>query len=188
MLISVEETPNPNTLKFLPEQMFFENSDSKFQFTNKSEVHNSDFVKYLFDLNNIKSVFLCSSFVSVTKEDDAKWDDLKIDIMMYITDYINSNKPIISFEEKDDSKISKPDIEDNEIVLEIKELIDSRVRPAVAQDGGDIVFHDYKDGIVYLELHGACAGCPSSTLTLKDGIENMLKYYIPEIKSVESIN
>lgn len=188
MFISIEETPNPNSLKFLPEKPLFENSNSGFQFNSKEEVNNSDFSSSLFDIEGVKSVFLCKTFISITKENDIIWDNIKTEVMLLLTNHIKSKKPIIEFDEEVQTNSENISSENNEIILEIKELLETKIRPSVAEDGGDIIFHEFKDGIVYLEMQGACSGCPQSTITLKNGIENMLKYYIPEIESVESIN
>ena len=178
MFIQTEVTPNPATLKFLPGNMVMERGTANF--VNKSDSGGSPLASRLFDVEGVAGVFLGSNFITATKLPDKDWDILKPLILSAIMDHYTSGDPVI--------RDNLEDVHDNSdsegVVGQICQLLDTRVRPAVAQDGGDILFRGYEDGIVYLTMHGACAGCPSSTATLKHGIENMLKYYIPEIKEV----
>ena len=182
MFIQTEETPNPESLKFLPGVNI---SSAPMNFLDASQAINSPLAQKLFSLEYVKSVFLGYDFITVTKNEDAKWEIIKAEILVTIMDFLISGMEAVN---KAASKIEPTsDVEEDKIVKEIREIIETRVRPAVMQDGGDIVFHDFKDGVVRLELHGACSGCPSSTVTLKNGIENMLKYYVPEVLSVEAV-
>ena len=189
MFIQTEETPNPSTLKFLPGMVLLESGTREFK--NKEEAEKNSLAKLLFTQNNVKGVFIGKDFVTITKSDGVEWESLKPSILSTILDFFSSGGSI----EADSTPNAVPKVEninyskeDKEIVEKINELLDERIKPAVAQDGGDINFVKLQNGIVFLELRGACSGCPSSTITLKSGIENMLKYYIPEIKSVEAIN
>ncbi|MDR0484913.1 MAG: NifU family protein [Alphaproteobacteria bacterium] len=189
MFIEVQETPNPNTLKFFLNQAILENNQT-YHFKGKEDSKSSPLVSKLFDLEGIKGVFLGSEFISVVVENEDSWDYLKPQILALISDFLTSGQPILveSIESLAESfKVKGKNAEDEEIIAKIEELFEERIRPAVAMDGGDILFRDYEDGIVYLSLYGSCAGCPSSTITLKNGIENMLKYYIPQVKEVISI-
>lgn len=185
MFIQTEETPNPNTLKFIPGKPVA-GDDTAF-FVNASEAEASPLAHAIFSQANVRAVFFGSDFITVTKNADADWATMKPALLSLIMEHYVSGAPIMA-----PKSAAKPMVEtvsyseeEQEIVDQIKELIETRVRPAVAQDGGDIVFHSFQEGIVRLEMHGSCSGCPSSTATLKQGIENMLKHYIPEVMSVE---
>lgn len=143
----------------------------------------------LFEVDGVKAIFLGADFITITKQQDQQWDSLKPLLLNVIMEHYLAGKPVVlQAESLSDKKKAAPDVEeDSEIVKQIKELIETRVRPAVAMDGGDIIFHDFQNGVVTLELHGACSGCPSSTMTLKQGIENMLRHYVPEVESVEAV-
>ena len=180
MFIQTEDTPNPNTLKFMPGIVVLEKNTA--DFSSDKDANKSNLAKLLFEISGIARVFLGNDFISVTKKDHLEWDILKPSILTAIMEHFASGKPIIEFDNEKNS-VSE---EDNEVVKQIKELIDQRVRPAVAMDGGDISFCSFDEGIVTLEMKGACAGCPSSTATLKMGIENMLKHYIPEVQEVRA--
>jgi len=182
MFIQTEETPNPESLKFLPGENI---SPVPMNFLDASQAINSPLAQKLFALDYVKSVFLGYDFITVTKQEDAKWEIIKAEILVTIMDFLISGQEAVKPEAA--KKEATSDVEEDKIVKEIREIIETRVRPAVMQDGGDIVFHDFKDGIVRLELHGACSGCPSSSVTLKNGIENMLKYYVPEVIAVEAV-
>ena len=182
MFIQTEETPNPQVLKFIPDGKEVLKSGSEEFKTQKQAATRSPLATQLFEIRGIVSIFLGKDFISITKNPDKEWDTLKADIQATIMDFFVSGKEIL-FEKSE----SEEESDDDEVTKQIKELIEIKVRPAVAMDGGDIVFHEFKDGIVYLELKGACSGCPSSTITLKNGIENMLKHYVPEVESVEQI-
>jgi len=172
----------PLSIKIHPEQEVL--SDSTAQFNNKDEASKSPIALALFAIPKVEAVFLGKAFISVTKAQDAGWDPIKTQILTAIMDHYVSGKPMI---EETAEKKAVINSDDSKVVQEIKELIESKIRPAVAQDGGDIIFHAFEDGVVTLELHGACSGCPSATVTLKQGIESMLKHYVPEVKSVEAV-
>ena len=180
MFIQTEDTPNPNTLKFMPGIVVLEKNTA--DFSSAKAASKSNLAKLLFDIDGVKRVFFGSDFISVTKSEELDWDVLKPPILTAIMEHFASGKSII---ETDDVKNHNSE-EDTEVVKQIKELIEQRVRPAVAMDGGDISFCSFDEGIVTLEMKGACAGCPSSTATLKMGIENMLKHYIPEVIEVRA--
>lgn len=185
MFIQTEETPNPQTLKFVPGQEVLGNKTAFF--TSADEASVSPLAQAIFAIGEVKAVFFGGDFITVTKDAEATWEVIKPLALTTIMEHYTAGNPIMLDEQKiEASEISYSD-DEQKIVDEIKELIEARVRPAVAQDGGDIIFHSFKEGIVHLEMHGACAGCPSSTLTLKEGIENMLKHYIPEVQSVEPV-
>ncbi len=189
MFIQTQKTPNPDVLKFIP-GTDITGEMPPYNATNIDEAQGAPLSKTIFNIDNVEGVFLGSDFISVTKSKDAEWTTLKAKVLTSLMDHLIAGLPILH--QKADKKAApRPPInpeELTEIEKEIVELIDARVRPAVAEDGGDITYDSFKDGVVYLELHGACAGCPSSTMTLKSGIENMLKHYIPEVTAVEAIN
>ena len=186
MFIQTEQTPNPQTLKFLPGRVVMKEGTAFYQ--NVAESSNSPFAKRLFSLDGVVGVFFGSDFVTVTKSDDMEWQTIKPIILGSIMDHYNSNEEtVISNKESESNNSLKEEEGDSEIVKQIKELLDTRVRPAVAMDGGDIIYKSFKEGIVYLHMQGACAGCPSSTLTLKMGIENLLRHYIPEVLEVRPV-
>jgi len=182
MFIQTEQTPNPATLKFLPECAVMAQGTANFVSADSAE--RSPLALRLFGVDGVIGVFLGSDFVTVAKSDDFEWHVLKPSILGALMEHLTAELPII---EGDDVPDDANDGEDSEIVGQIKELIDTRVRPAVAQDGGDIVYRGFEKGVVYLHLQGACAGCPSSSVTLKMGIENMLKHYVPEVIRVEEV-
>ena len=184
MFIQTESTPNPATLKFLPGQTVMEQGTA--DFPNENSASSSPLAKRLFTLKGVTGVFLGIDFITVTKPDEIDWEHIKPSILGAIMDHFQSGAPIIEGEQSG-SVHAEHSGEDTEIVGQIKELLDSRVRPAVAQDGGDITFHGFERGIVYLQMQGACAGCPSSTMTLKMGIENLLRHYIPEVTEVRPV-
>jgi Fe-S cluster biogenesis protein NfuA len=183
MFIQTETTPNPSTLKFIPGEMVLGNGTANF--INKESAAKSPLAQALFGINNVDAVFLGSDFISVTKSENANWDTLKTEILTTIMEHFVAEKPIMLDDNAPKEPVTNED--DSEVVKQIKELIETRVRPSVAQDGGDIIFRSFEDGIVKLELHGSCSGCPSSTITLKNGIENMLKHYVPEVEAVEQV-
>lgn len=178
MFIQTEDTPNPATLKFIPGTDVMGQGTA--DFPDKESAKGSALARRLFQIDGISGVFLGSDFVTVTKTDDQEWFTLKPSILAGIMEHYASGLPVIDANSEDGSS----DDEDDDLVKQIKHLLDTRVRPAVAMDGGDIVFHDFDDGIVTLSMRGACSGCPSSTATLKMGIENMLRHYIPEVREV----
>ena len=180
MFIQTEQTPNPSTLKFLPGRVVMEKGTMDFASADTAQP--SPLAKRLFAIEGIERVFFGSDFVTVTKAASGDWQVLKPSILGGIMEHYTSGAPIIA----DTGEAIAAAADDDEIVAQIKELLDTRVRPAVAQDGGDIVFHDFRDGVVYLHMQGACSGCPSSTATLKMGIENLLKHYVPEVVEVQA--
>ena len=182
MFIQTESTPNPATLKFLPGNSVMETGTANF--AAPDEANRSPLAQSLFATEGVTGVFLGADFIPVTKSDDKEWDVMKPLILGAIMEHFQSGRPVI---EADAAETTVADGDDDEVVVQIRELIDTRVRPAVAQDGGDIVYKGFEDGIVYLHMQGACAGCPSSTATLKHGIENMLRYYVPEVQEVRAV-
>jgi len=186
MFIQTEQTPNPQTLKFLPGKVVMESGTAFFQ--NIDEGLNSPFAKRLFQIDGVDGVFFGSDFITITKDTSQDWQVLKPLILGSIMDHYNSGDQTILKETSNDNKSLETNEGDTDIVKQIKELLDTRVRPAVAMDGGDIIYDSFKDGIVYLHMQGACSGCPSSTATLKMGIENMLKHYVPEVQEVRPVD
>jgi len=183
MFIQTEQTPNPATLKFLPGCQVMNSGTANFPVA--SDAGRSPLAMGLFGVDGITGVFLGADFITVTKSDDKDWEIIKPQVLGAIMEHFQSGKGVI---EGEDTPAESGDADAPEgIGQKIKELIDTRVRPAVAQDGGDIVYKGFEDGIVYLHMQGACAGCPSSTATLKHGIENMLRHYIPEVTEVRAI-
>jgi Fe-S cluster biogenesis protein NfuA len=185
MFIQTESTPNPATLKFLPGQTVLEAGTA--DFPSAESASGSPLAQRLFAVNGVTAVFFGNNFVTVTKEDNVAWDHLKPAILGGIMEHYQSGQPVMADGSAQSGGHAEHSGEDAEIVGQIKELLDSRVRPAVAQDGGDITFPGFDRGVVYLHMQGACAGCPSSTLTLKMGIENLLRHYIPEVTEVRPV-
>ena len=185
MFIQTEATPNPATLKFLPGQTVLGTGTA--DFPSADSAGNSPLARRIFAIEDVTGVFLGGDFVTVTKNEGAEWDVIKAPILGAIMEHYQSGAPVMTEDHQATSGHADHDGEDGEIVGQIKELLDTRVRPAVAQDGGDITFHGFDRGIVYLHMQGACAGCPSSTLTLKMGIENLLRHYIPEVVEVRPV-
>ena len=181
MFIQSEETPNPATLKFLPGRDVMESGTA--DFPDADSANRSPLAERLFQVEGVRGVFFGADFVTVTKDADKEWYLLKPAILGVLMEHFVAGRPIL-IGPAEDATASQ---EENEVVLQIRELIDTRVRPAVAQDGGDILFSRFEDGIVYLQMQGACSGCPSSTATLKMGIENMLRHYIPEVVEVRPV-
>lgn len=181
MFIETQDTPNPQTMKFIPGVPVLESGIKSF--SPDEDASASPLAQNLFRIEGVKGVFLTPDFITVTKGAEHEWDYLKPIVLASVVDHFVSGLPVyVETKTANDAMHNHDDI-----TKQIIELIETRVRPAVAQDGGDIVFKDFQNGIVYVELHGSCSGCPSSTITLKSGIENMLKHYIPEIISVEAI-
>ncbi|MFY0681017.1 MAG: NifU family protein [Thalassovita sp.] len=186
MFIQTESTPNPATLKFLPGQAVLGAGTADFPTSDAAA--GSPLAQRIFAVTGVAAVFFGADFVTVTKSDDVEWDHLKPGLLGAIMEHFQSGQPVMGAEAAVSSGHAEHTGEDGEVVGQIKELLDTRVRPAVAQDGGDITFHGFDRGIVYLHMQGACAGCPSSTLTLKMGIENLLRHYIPEVTEVRPVN
>ena len=184
MFIQTESTPNPATLKFLPGQTVLDLGTA--DFPNADAGAKSPLARRIFATGGVTGVFFGSDFVTVTKADDVEWDHVKPAILGAIMEHYQSGAAAIDGESTSGGHREHTG-EDGDIVRQIKELLDTRVRPAVAQDGGDITFHGFDRGVVYLHMQGACAGCPSSTLTLKMGIENLLRHYIPEVLEVRPV-
>ena len=182
MFIQTEQTPNPSTLKFLPGRVVMEKGTLDFAGSDTATA--SPLAKRLFAVEGVERVFFGADFVTVTKAADKDWQVLKPSILGGIMEHYTSGEPIVV---AGGTEAGAPAAEDDEIVAQIKDLLETRVRPAVAQDGGDIVFQDFRDGIVYLHMQGSCSGCPSSTATLKMGIENLLKHYVPEVVEVQAV-
>jgi NFU1 iron-sulfur cluster scaffold homolog, mitochondrial len=184
MFIETEGTPNPATLKFLPGRYVMDAGTA--DFASLASAERSPLAMALFDLPGVARVFLGSDFVTVTKTDETSWQALKPQVLATIMDHFVAGRPVIEASGDEDlaDEIAPGD---EEIVAQIRELLDTRVRPAVAGDGGDIVFRGYREGVVKLHMQGACSGCPSSTATLKHGIENMLRHFVPEVVAVEQV-
>lgn len=194
MLIETEKTPNPATLKFLPGRPVM--TAGTRDFASPEDAEASPLAEALFTLGDVTGVFFGASFISVTIAPGAEWRDVKPDVLSILLDHFSADIPLfkagtaagIAVPAEEDGDTAFPeDPADAEIVAQIRELIDTRVRPAVANDGGDIVYRGFDKGKVYLRMHGACSGCPSSTATLKNGIESLLKYYVPEVTEVLAV-
>ncbi len=177
MIIETQETPDKNVFNFFPPEKLLKSGQA--EFIDSKSLRKSPLAEKIFDLGGIKSIFMTEAMISITKEDNASWEDLKPQILAEIMDYIATGEAAV---------IEADDKTDDNIVERIIGLINARIRPAVKQDGGDIVFHSFQNGIVYVELKGNCAGCPYAMVTLKEGVEKVLQTYIPEVKSVKSIN
>ncbi|MBT8154023.1 NifU family protein [Epibacterium ulvae] len=185
MFIQTESTPNPATLKFLPGQTVLDAGTADFPSAETAD--KSPLATRIFAVTGVEGVFFGNDFVTVTKAEGVEWDHIKPAILGAVMEHYQSGQPVMASDAEQSSGHAEHTGEDGEIVDQIKELLDSRVRPAVAQDGGDITFHGFDRGVVYLHMQGACANCPSSTLTLKMGIENLLRHYIPEVIEVRPV-
>lgn len=183
MFIQTEATPNPATLKFAPGKQVL--AEGTADFRTRDQATPSPLATRLFEIDGVEGVFLGSDFISVTKG-DVEWQHLKPMVLGAIMEHYMSGDDTVVGSGNDEAGTSY-DPEDEQVVTTIKELLDTRVRPAVAQDGGDITFSGFRDGIVYLHMRGACSGCPSSTATLRHGIENLLKHFCPEVKEVQAV-
>lgn len=189
MLIETETTPNPATLKFLPGRPVMESGTR--DFADYEEAAASPLAETLFNLGDVTGVFFGRDFISVTAGPGVNWSDLKPDILGILLDHFSANMPLFhpaaaGFTVPAEEELPLDSPEDAEIVDQIKELIETRVRPAVANDGGDIIYRGFQRGVVYLQMQGACSGCPSSSATLKNGIEQLLKHYVPEVTEVRA--
>ncbi|NXI61497.1 NFU1 protein, partial [Anseranas semipalmata] len=184
MFIQTQDTPNPNSLKFIPGK---EVLDSRtMEFSTPAAAFCSPLARQLFRIEGVKSVFFGPDFITITKEsEDLDWNLLKPDIYATIMDFFASGLPVVT--EEAPRTDTAPSEEDDEVVLMIKELLDTRIRPTVQEDGGDVIYKGFEDGIVQLKLQGSCTSCPSSIITLKNGIQNMLQFYIPEVEGVEQV-
>ena len=180
MFVQTEITPNPNSLKFLPGRKV--SNDIPIEIIDKNE-SNNELIRNILSINGVTGIFLSDDFLSVNKDEKVEWEDLKHIIISFINDYYsNDNEIVIDKERKNFSNLNLSDIE-----KKIINILETKVRPAVARDGGDIKFKEFKDGVVTVNLQGSCSGCPSSTMTLKQGVQNLLCHYIPEIKEVIAI-
>ena len=177
MFVQTQNTPNPNSLKFLPSKKV--SNDDPFEITDKNK-SNNELVRNILSINGVTGIFLAEDFLSVNKDEKTNWEDLKHIIISFINDYYGSGNEIVI----DSNKISSTETQLSEIEKKIIKILETKIRPAVARDGGDIKFKKYNNGIVTVQLQGSCSGCPSSIMTLKQGVQNLLCHYIPEIKEV----
>ena len=181
-MIQTETTPNPESLKFLSERIISNIGTEEFQKKDISKIKNS-FIKEILNFKGVELVLLSKSFLSVKKTKDVTWNELKPMVISHLNHYFESNNnPILN----DETKNEKVGIENDDTIKKIKEVLDTKIRPAVARDGGDIKFKSFKKGVVKVELQGSCSGCPSSLMTLKQGVQNLLKHYVKEVNSVEA--
>jgi Fe-S cluster biogenesis protein NfuA len=183
MFIQTEQTPNPATLKFLPGCTVVENGTADFNAAEDAAAR-SPLAARLFDVDGVAAVFFGHDFVTVTKDAAREWHVMKPALLGAIMEHFSAGRPVLNEETVSDAGSTD---DDDEIVKQIKELLETRVRPAVAQDGGDITYHGFEDGVVFLAMQGSCAGCPSASMTLKMGIENLLKHYVPEVVEVRAV-
>ena len=178
MFVQTEVTPNPNSLKFLPGKKV--SNSGPYEIINKDDTQNS-LVRNILSINGIEGIFLGEDFISVNKKDITKWDDVKHIVISFINDFYSEGKEFVIDESLDEQNVNLDEIEQR-----IVKILDQKIRPAVARDGGDIKFKEFKDGVVKVQLQGSCSGCPSSTMTLKQGVQNLLCHYLPEVKEVGS--
>lgn len=186
MFIQTEQTPNPASLKFLPGCEVLGGGVVDIPSADKADI--SPLAQTLFKVDGVAGVLLGSDFVTVTKAEAANWSLIKPLVLGVLMEHFSKGLPVMTNEGAAQAQQSSFDESDSDVVRQIKEILDTRIRPAVAADGGDVVFSSFEDGVVYLEMRGACAGCPSSTMTLKAGIENLLKHFIPEVAEVRPAN
>ena len=179
MFVQTEVTPNPNSLKFLPGKKV--SNSGPYEITKKEDIQN-DLVRNILSVNGVEGIFLGEDFISVNKNDEIKWDEIKHIVISFINDFYSDGKEYVI-----DENIKEADVNLDEIEQRIVKILDQKIRPAVARDGGDIKFKEFKDGVVKVQLQGSCSGCPSSTLTLKQGVQNLLCHYLPEVKEVVAI-
>ncbi len=179
MFVQTETTPNPNSLKFLPGKNV--SNHGSFEVTKKDETNN-ELIKNLLSVNGVQGIFLGKDFISINKYDSTEWDEIKHIIISLINDFYASGKECVI-----DNNLNEEIDNLEEVEKKIVKILDQKIRPAVAKDGGDIKFKEFKDGVVKVQLQGSCSGCPSSTMTLKQGVQNLLCHYLPEVKSVEAV-
>ena len=179
MFVQTESTPNPNSLKFLPGKKV--SNSGPYEITNKEDMQN-ELVRNILSVNGVEGIFLGKDFISVNKNDDTKWEEIKHIVISFINDFYSGGKEFVI-----DENIKQEESDLGEIEQKIVKILDQKIRPAVARDGGDIKFKEYKDGVVKVQLQGSCSGCPSSTMTLKQGVQNLLCHYIPEVKEVIAV-
>ncbi|XP_028313390.1 NFU1 iron-sulfur cluster scaffold homolog, mitochondrial [Gouania willdenowi] len=185
MFVQTQDTPNPNSLKFLPGRTVLE--AGTMNFTGPREAYCSPLARQLFRIDGVKSVFLGPDFITITRPDaNTEWKVIKPDVFAAIMDFFATGLPVIN-EDSQPNADTAPSDDDDEVVAMIKELLDTRIRPTVQEDGGDVVYRGFEDGVVKLKLQGSCTSCPSSMVTLKSGIQNMLQFYVPEVESVEQV-
>lgn len=185
MFVQTQDTPNPNSLKFLPGRTVLDSGTMNF--AGPREAYCSPLARQLFRIDGVKSVFFGPDFITITKADDEmEWKVIKPDVFAAIMDFFTSGLPVVN-EDSKPSPDTAPSDEDDEVVAMIKELLDTRIRPTVQEDGGDVLYRGFEDGVVKLKLQGSCTSCPSSIVTLKNGIQNMLQFYVPEVDSVEQV-
>ena len=184
-MIQIEATPNPNSLKFLSEKTISAAGTEEFQKNNKKNLSN-DFIKELLDFRGVELVLLSKNFISVKKSDEVSWNELKPMVISHLNDYFeNNNEPILKNIKEPENRNSTKNKDDT--VSKIIDVLNTKIRPAVARDGGDIKFKSFENGVVKVELQGSCSGCPSSVMTLKQGVQNLLKHYVKEVNSVEAV-
>ena len=179
MFVQTEITPNPNSLKFLPGKTV--SNEGSFEINKKDETNN-ELIRNLLSVNGVQGIFLGKDFISINKYDDFSWDEIKHIVISLINDFYSSGKECVIEKELYENNDNLKDIE-----KKIVKILDEKIRPAVAKDGGDIKFKEFKEGVVRVQLQGSCSGCPSSTMTLKQGVQNLLCHYLPEVKKVEAI-
>ncbi len=179
MFVQTEVTPNPNSLKFLPGKKV--SNSGPYEITNKDDINN-ELVRNILSINGVEGIFLGQDFISVNKNENIKWDDVKHIVISLINDFYADGKEFVI-----DENIKEEDLDLSEIESKIVKILEEKIRPAVARDGGDIKFKEFKDGVVKVQLQGSCSGCPSSTMTLKQGVQNLLCHYLPEVKEVVAI-
>ncbi len=179
MFVQTEVTPNPNSLKFLPGKKV--SNSGPYEITKKEDIQN-DLVRNILSVNGVEGIFLGEDFISVNKNDEIKWDEIKHIVISFINDFYSDGKEYVI-----DENVEEPGVNLDEIEQRIVKILDQKIRPAVARDGGDIKFKEFKDGVVKVQLQGSCSGCPSSTLTLKQGVQNLLCHYLPEVKEVVAV-
>jgi len=179
MFVQTESTPNPNSLKFLPGKKV--SNSGPYEITNKDDIQN-ELIRNILSINGIEGIFLGEDFISVNKRDDINWEEIKHIVISLINDFYSDGREFVI-----DENVNDDDLDLSEIEKKIVKILEEKIRPAVARDGGDIKFKEFTDGIVKVQLQGSCSGCPSSTMTLKQGVQNLLCHYIPEVKAVEAI-
>ena len=179
MFVQTEVTPNPNSLKFLPGKIV--SNSGPYEITNKEDIKN-ELVRNILSINGVEGIFLGQDFISVNKNENVKWDEIKHIVISLINDFYSDGKEFVI-----DKNIKEEDTDLSEIEEKIVKILEQKIRPAVARDGGDIKFKEFKDGVVKVQLQGSCSGCPSSTMTLKQGVQNLLCHYLPEVKEVVAI-
>ena len=179
MFVQTEVTPNPNSLKFLPGKNV--SNSGPYEITNKEDIQN-DLVRNILSINGVEGIFLGQDFISVNKKENIKWEEIKHIVIALINDFYADGKEFVI-----DENIKNEDLDLSEIESKIVKILEEKIRPAVARDGGDIKFKEFKDGVVKVQLQGSCSGCPSSTMTLKQGVQNLLCHYLPEVKEVVAI-